>query len=1534
MVQKLDSLVEIQANNLTAAQWDSLVTTPYWDELTQVKLVYHKPPKIILSQGFDKYLCNNPQNAAIIQQGNDYTIKFQVIENFGNDCLVKNGYVKIRNAAAAVFSKTLFYDAQGNLDDYTFTAANPNLVKPYLYNCYVSYYNLSHELVAETNLNILVEGTYQLPGSDVIVDVGNKDGSIPLPLYVLRDPPGDGSFSRIEKGSKVDKDIKMTIDSKETIHTLINGTIVTAAYGDGWKVDSDSIAMSHGNYHWIISSETMEDIQTGSGPLEVGKNADIIIGAGLAMQYGLAKKIKSDGCSVTDSTIFALGPNGINTTWMYTVGHIHALIAEDKARIYNHERLSVGGVLKSVAYSKAFFQNKIKNWEKILQYHERETLPFYNLCTAAAPENTSPAQKQVYKAWQDGFCKLVRKSETGPFEVKDNLVWNQELVDAYNVGETVMKNVVKEDWNLMAYDWEFKPENLQHRADYIDQQYELLHGIAAENRTFSAGVKYEKAIESAKFSNKAYQGSVFFHQEKYENQVIDIELDLSNAPLGLGAIIGNQFYFHRDEYIETITDIEIHEDYKSVTENINNVYYTLEDNDPTDQFSVTIIQGIEPNQTPYFSLLGGRSSCPDEAGTILQDDPRINILKAGAATKFDMAENVDPEGSAKFLIQIANLNPFHVTRDIAIATVLGKNKYGAKISLGGVPLITNTFYNVSPYEPIVMELNVERGLNEYDYDSLQVVVFPYCYTDPDLTHTLTNGDTITFSVHFANPCSDIVLAEPADNWVIQRRNFTSNVNQEAIKLKAAGFDVTDNSFQRIYFQYRRIGVDNDWKMILDSPNKPNSFVSKDSLAIFVADNVFPNEVPYYWYIWDITDDFERYPNGQYQVRVVAECNINGKIVLSYSNISTGFIDRNQQLTGLPEPADKIWTYGDEISISFIKDIQCNKVDSTNFIVRNLNSLVNGIYTTVPGKIYCHNNKLSFMPNAPMNTFDGDTLQFTVSGTYNVLGELMNDETWSFGVYARDLYMDKTKFDVKLYQGESKTLVSHFFNYKPSGNLTYSILGLTPIGSGNDGTYSDWFTARNAHLITMGAGTSETVYFDLDAANLPVGFYTVTFDVQDSNGPFSMYEKALTFNLEVMAKPSNWTVNPANFEHSMTINANYQFTNPVLPINTDTSDLISVWIGNELRGVAKVEKIGIYTVAPIVVYGNNADAGKKLSFRVWDTSTGTEYDAFPTVARTYTKNASIGMIINPLILSVNQVNDKARYIYLREGWNLFSLNTQNANDSLNKVLLSLKHATNGDVIKTATKAATFNGTSWVTANNLYLTDIYHGYQLKLANADTLRMTGVLPTTLSKDSLFNGWNLIAAPLTSPNNIKTVLDMSKFLSTAQPDTMILKTVAPPNEGYYQNMVAYYITNTNWQYSNTSGMESIRPNYGYWLKVNKNTNLCMSANNCIGTTILRLGSTDFSPSFDPHDTQTWLVNPADYEFNMLITGYIEIDNEVMVHDGIKVAAYIGNECRGVGELVYVPEMGRYLISLFVYANTSPFGANLAREIYVLRLI
>ena len=188
-----------------------------WQNVTNTRLIYHTPPQIkFKTEPFSKYICASPAadiagaaGAAVIKQNTSYSINLQVIETFGSECEVKSGYFKIRNAAATQPDATLAFK-DGKLPIYRFTAGNPNLVKPYVYNCYFSFYSSNNELLAEKNLKILVEGEIALPGSDIILDItkDGEDNTVPLPLYVLRDPPGDASFSKIAEGSTVSKRIR------------------------------------------------------------------------------------------------------------------------------------------------------------------------------------------------------------------------------------------------------------------------------------------------------------------------------------------------------------------------------------------------------------------------------------------------------------------------------------------------------------------------------------------------------------------------------------------------------------------------------------------------------------------------------------------------------------------------------------------------------------------------------------------------------------------------------------------------------------------------------------------------------------------------------------------------------------------------------------------------------------------------------------------------------------------------------------------------------------------------------------------------------------------------------------------------------------------------------------------------------------------------------------------------------------------------------------------------------------------------------
>jgi hypothetical protein len=411
----------------------------------------------------------------------------------------------------------------------------------------------------------------------------------------------------------------------------------------------------------------------------------------------------------------------------------------------------------------------------------------------------------------------------------------------------------------------------------------------------------------------------------------------------------------------------------------------------------------------------------------------------------------------------------------------------------------------------------------------------------------------------------------------------------------------------------------------------------------------------------------------------------------------------------------------------------------------------------------------------------------------------------------------------------------------------------------------------------------------------------------------MDSNAVVIQVTVLPAAPNWSVNPANFSENMTLLTNFNFDNDNVK-SQDTMDLISVWVDNKIRGVANISKFTATNYAALIqVYGDAADANKSLSFRVWDASAGVEYDARPDNNGTisFITNKLVGNVSSPAMLDIFTASDKARYIPLNQGWTMFSVNSSKWNTTVNTALASLRHPHANDVIKTANKTAAYVSTSnsWVSTNGLDSTNVHRGYQIYLQEADTLRITGA-PASIKPIALNYGWNFVGYPLQANQALA-----SAFTFSTQPDSIILKTVAQ-NPNYSQNMVALY-QGGSWKYAGNSDMSQLRPDFAYKMRINKPTSQMYYAGaNTLQTpvSLLRLGQQNGTP--DPEAPESWFVNPANFEHNSLITATVNIDKTESKNTDTKVAAFVGDECRGVGELVYVKELDRYLMQMMVYSD------------------
>src|SRR5690349_18293708 len=65
-----------------------------------------------------------------------------------------------------------------------------------------------------------------------------------------------------------------------------------------------------------------------------------------------------------------------------------------------------------------------------------------------------------------------------------------------------------------------------------------------------------------------------------------------------------------------------------------------------------------------------------------------------------------------------------------------------------------------------------------------------------------------------------------------------------------------------------------------------------------------------------------------------------------------------------------------------------------------------------------------------------------------------------------------------------------------------------------------------------------------------------------------------------------------------------------------------------------------------------------------------------------------------------------------------------------------------------------------------------------------------------------------------------------------------------------------------------------------------------------------------------SWNVNPQSYQYSMTIVAFLNVNDKELIATADKVAAFVGDEVRGVGSPVFVTSADRYLVFLTIFAN------------------
>ena len=631
------------------------------DTTLPMDFVFHVIPNIT-SPNLSGFLCGDPNLPVVIDQGKSYSLNFEVRERFGaNNCPVSEGYLIIRNDAAQTSTTRIDYDPKTlEFPAYNFIAAGPNPVSPYVKWMYVEYHTDADGFLGEMPVAYIVQGVAQVPGNDVIVNPDSDGSQLLLPFFVLRDPPGDGSYSTIDSGSTFESNLSVSENHTFSRGVTLEFTLLWA--GNGIKVGLDQ-AVGGGfenETNYTVTTETTKSFSTSSSSdvdnatnseWLTGDAADVLVGGGLALAYGIGREIHAtDTCTVVSVKAITTGAS-IKTTWIYTVDQIRNLIREytDNIEAARNGLYKIDGKTQDETID--FLTVRKMNWEQMMKYHDLSTLPHYEFCDPQNFANIPEPWATAAANWRKkGFCEKIGSytTENGKevFVMNSDTTWqwDSDLLNRYNAVKQQVRNI--DDY--LDYTGALNYSESRLNQVTIDQAYNAAFGPDAKNITFSGGTSYTESRSISQSKGTSYK--------QFWNNDTKISLGTASksevtlymgawAGFGAGTLFQSKLKaFEWDFDLSTYFQYQFeYNETKSTTQgHSQNVSYTLEDDDPGDQYSVTIVNGAIPTQTPYFALTGGRTSCPHEPGAINRDIPHIDVMDAYGNSKNRTQYDQDP----------------------------------------------------------------------------------------------------------------------------------------------------------------------------------------------------------------------------------------------------------------------------------------------------------------------------------------------------------------------------------------------------------------------------------------------------------------------------------------------------------------------------------------------------------------------------------------------------------------------------------------------------------------------------------------------------------------------------------------------------------------------------------------------------------------------------------------------------------------------------------------------------------------------------
>lgn len=518
------------------------------------------------------------------------------------------------------------------------------------------------------------------------------------------------------------------------------------------------------------------------------------------------------------------------------------------------------------------------------------------------------------------------------------------------------------------------------------------------------------------------------------------------------------------------------------------------------------------------------------------------------------------------------------------------------------------------------------------------------------------------------------------------------------------------------------------------------------------------------------------------------------------------------------------------------------------------------------------DKIILTPTTLPELIENVTLDVTVKDVYDLNGNKMQSpKTWIAFVEKNQVKWQDQEFEFNKKAGEALTFTTNIVN---SGGAIkqYNIQNL-PV----------WLTA-NFPSGTISPNSFKTITFTIDP-NVNIGNYENEVQLLTDFG----YPDGLLIKLKVFSVvPSTWTVNPGNFQNSMSIVGQIRINNV---ISTNPDDKLAVFVDGVCRGISGLQyypQIDRY-YAFLNVF-SNVSQGETLEFKIWNAGEGKIHsDVTPQIQ--FLTNGQIGTISNPQVF--NASDKLTRYIPLATGWNWisFNLNMKDSND-INKLFRKVNSG-NGDIFRSQTMFADYsvlNGWAGSIANPMVGVKPEISYRLRSSVVDTLAITGVeIDPTTRPIRIDSGWNWLG--FVSQRNLSISEAFSSLTATSGD---LIKS---------QNQFALYDVNIGW----VGSLTALIPNKGYMYRAGASGNFAYPKSAMFGKKAIDINT---------YNSNYFKFDATKFEKNMSAVIDAGACNNALSNGRLSLGAYSNGELRGVTK-VSTLDNGKNIYFLNISSNT-----------------